>query len=529
MTIVAQTPPAGQDASPAIQAAIDQALAAGTGLVIPRGTHTCLSPVRAFLTGAQHWISTLSIAGEEMAYGTRTPATTLLFPAIDAPGLVLQCARAVRLRDLAIQGAYAPPVNGLASLLDQLTFAVGAYRNNRRSPHCGIVVDALHPSVAQQDRYPALAAYYDQPGEVAGSSDVEFDRVTIDGFICGLGVSVSGYTQNAENFSSRRMNVSRCRSAIAFCQPQSRACVWRESAFGYVDTIFDGVQYGEQSGKEPHIEGANIVWCRRIFDTLAAGEATRVEGLRGETFFDFGIVRSSTSTPMEIEASTFAFAGTPAGTPRPPLRIANVGRLLSFRGGGLGIAATVPEAIHAWTTSRVTFDNCGIAPSGWAAVQAPLLWCSANPWRAEYRNSRMTELRGAIQSAAALDPIVREEIASNLSGSMALPAARAVTGANESVAPLYYYADDMLYRGVTVDGIGGADVDGAVPSWTPPLAPGDLIYSLTNAAVPGLGQSPRLVLGEVLTTTPTIKLRHVHGFATNGQHRLYRVRFPRWP
>jgi hypothetical protein len=112
---------------------------------------------------------------------------------------------------------------------------------------------------SQFQPFTGIAIDYHNRGNASGSSGILIRECRLRGFTAGICLSPNGVTLNAENIHVEKCSIDTVKVAYATCHRQSKQNTVRDLiCWDNVDTVFDGVSYGQCLGNMPYIEGANI-------------------------------------------------------------------------------------------------------------------------------------------------------------------------------------------------------------------------------------------------------------------------------
>lgn len=328
----------------------------------------------------------IHIVGDAPGYGVGTfHGTGIATDFADGPALIIQSARSVQIENIVFRGKNGWTLHvdannqidrdpgDMATHYDDANYLLSGVRNNRYSPHAGIHIDPYDPAVAPADQYPALTSEYSAPdGHIireSGSSAIRIYSCEFRDFAVGIGISLNGYTANAENITIVDCTIVSTRSAIAVGQTQSRNVTCRNLAVSGTRVAFDCVGYGAGSGNCPSIFGANLGGLKYLFQTFPWGGQVTVSGLYSEALYSIGNFGSGGSAdPHVLSGCVFNFASTPANKPVLDLRLSSAS-LAVFTGCTFNISADEPMYIY---SERTMFNHCvfGVhvydgAPSFW--------------------------------------------------------------------------------------------------------------------------------------------------------------------
>jgi hypothetical protein len=280
----------------------------------------------------------------------------------------------------------------------------GAFRDTQWSPLCGIAIDAFNrASPAADGGYPGMTAKYNGggSGNLNGSSGIQFENVSVYGFIVNIGLSFSGTTSNTDTIKLWNCQLGNCDTAIASCSGQTKEFFFMLGGIGSCRQAFDGANYGQGQGYPMIVWGTNLGYLQRIvnyqdgfgplFMELGYIESVRSLGnygtggstVRGHCSIQRGqfTLDNSAALPPPIFFDTYGLASlrdmnfNSAGGAVTPLRALNIGNDLTIPVKfdsctfNEAAAATLPLVGLTATGSGVVIDNC-LAASGSQANRA---------------------------------------------------------------------------------------------------------------------------------------------------------------
>lgn len=354
------------DSSTAIQAAIDDCAAGDLPeVIIPRKRYRIDSPlIVARITGGNTWnFCSCTIRGAAITHEDIPGEAELRMSSPNLPGIIIQWARHVRIKDVVLTGQ-----NDLAAnsgfggtnydlLLDNSLYVTGGCRDNRWSPHCGIALDPFHPSVSSGDRYPDLGSFYGfGPGTNDGSSIVELDNVTCRAFVVGYMISPGSGTAQGDVITLKNCRSKYCKVGVAIGQSQSRGVSIRGGEWAWQKYFVSCSEYGQRTGPPPKIsDGAVIIATKYLFEYDSQWGTLDCQGLYCESTLSIGFLGkniAATAQSAAFNGCEFKFHNS---TKRPDFHIRNVGPV-SFNGCFFN---TNNKPLQTWSLLKsVTYHAC---------------------------------------------------------------------------------------------------------------------------------------------------------------------------
>ena len=171
-------------------------------------------------------------------------------------------------------------------------FAIG-YQKARSSLIKGLVIYGV--GRGRDERFNVYSAisidpYNRKKNGTSGSSGITIKNCRIRNFTAGIIISQNGVTLNAENIHVEDCSIDGVKVAYATCQRQSKANTVRNLiCWENVETVFDGVSYGQGQGNIPYIDGANIAGkVYQIFNFGAQQFSTSAQKIFAETIVRIG-------------------------------------------------------------------------------------------------------------------------------------------------------------------------------------------------------------------------------------------------
>lgn len=301
-------------------------------------------PLRILLTGYRYAISKplivykLNATGTDYAQssvwieglqdGKNCPAgfTAMIAPTFaNASAIYIQQGKSVYIGKLQISGRYFKSQSFSLAQIDTTTFknyGDGVCTDGSTNAEAAINIDAFSDSTlydgVQHKMYEGLHSFYLPNMHRYGSTDVHIDGVGITNFIVGIGMSMS-YQLNAEEINIENCNISYCRSAIVFCQAQSKKNIVRNiMCWGGTHTFLDGANYGFRHGDGatcPIVEFVNI--AGGVYQLINVGSAfpVSISHVYAELLFKIGVVNSGAGiTFFDLQVD---FQSSEGNTPSP--------------------------------------------------------------------------------------------------------------------------------------------------------------------------------------------------------------------
>jgi hypothetical protein len=312
----------GNDDAAKIQAAIDAAITRELPCYLPPGDYNISEPV--FVTGttsktsaASFYTATLYGAG----CGISGNRTNIVPSFVNRPALVVNMAREVVIRDLAITGSNDEPATGSATQDETYANYVDAdHRDSRYSPQCAIAIDATVGTAPADGGYPAMTYI----GNVAsGSNIVRLKNLAITKHVVGVIVRPDG--QNAQNDEVRidDCQITECALCYAVCNSQSRTCAnVTNCGMSSCHTIVDTLRYGAQSGQCPSFNNLQGGACYRFVRMSSSVGTANFSGVYLESIKEIGVLGvggASSATGACFTGCQFQFD---YANGRPPFAVA---------------------------------------------------------------------------------------------------------------------------------------------------------------------------------------------------------------
>jgi hypothetical protein len=547
------------DWAPSLQAAIDYIT--GSSLIdpghrgntvgtlhLPPGKYRIDRPLQIVkrdpVTGAYDFVS-IQIVGEAPGFPGRSADEVSFhgtciytrFTEPDLPALVIEGARAVRLKNLMIYGQndwvsrLPPDIKNselLRKLYDDTTFLVPGARDNRYSPHAGICVDPYDnpgkvPGWNPADRYAKLDRFYTFPAAYpksggAASSDLVIDDCVIQGFVVGVALSMSPSLQNAENITLSSTTITSTKTCLAVGQSQSRNVVLTSMVLSGAKFGINAVDYGRGNGACPAIFGANVDLLKYVFNVSSVGASPSINGVYGEFVLSLGqFFGGATADGYTLNSCSLSFPDTPEDHLAVNAHLLNSANLIC---NGCTFTASLEEPPHGdplriHNAGQLTFNNCTFG--GRTKDRAPLLWITGSRERVQFHNCIMEDYQtprppGGFSAKTALSSVLAVDDLSNYFGAQVVPGTLFYPATNGPAALRWvdgrYPILDLGVSAVVVDGAtktGSFDVLNARAAG---ILRGDLISTDTNVPLPiwttpGGDTVAPLLIGKVESTAPS--------------------------
>jgi hypothetical protein len=188
-------------------------------------------------------------------------------------------------------------------------FAIG-YQLARSSLIRGLVIYGQGRGMDTRfDVYSGIAIDPYNRGTTSGSSGILIKDCRIRQFTNGVTISQNGVTLNAENIHLEKCSISDVRNAYATCQRQEKQNTVRDLiCWDNVETVFNGMDYGQGLGVIPQIYGANIAGSvYQIFNFQYQDHATFAQGIFAENLTRIGTIIDA-GVGVTIRDSHFEFS-----------------------------------------------------------------------------------------------------------------------------------------------------------------------------------------------------------------------------
>jgi hypothetical protein len=240
---------------------------------------------------------TMTIEGATAVHDvSTTPGATTIFYTNDGTAFTLgvQKGRNVSIKNISFLGS--SPISGDYKNTIEWTdtdWTTGV-RNNRYSPHAGIVIDPLHADVTSLNRYPGMTDYYTN-NSAGGTSEVLIEGCHIRQYVVGVMVSPSAHTQNCDNIVFRDGSAYANRSFWASGQNQSRANqIVNLYSLGQTKYVTNCAEYGSQQGTPPNMTGCNIAGSHKyIYEINGLFSGMQITDCYFESLYSLGRTAAS--------------------------------------------------------------------------------------------------------------------------------------------------------------------------------------------------------------------------------------------
>jgi hypothetical protein len=188
-------------------------------------------------------------------------------------------------------------------------FAIG-YQLARSSLISGLVIYGTGRGKDERfDVYSGISIDPYHRGITSGSSGILIKECRIRNFTNGITISQNGVTLNAENIHVEKVSIDNCKNAYVTCQRQAKENTVRDLiVWDGVETVFNGVDYGQGLGNIPYIDGANIAGSvYQLFNFGGQDFATSAQKIFAETISRIGNITDG-GVGVTIRDSHFDFA-----------------------------------------------------------------------------------------------------------------------------------------------------------------------------------------------------------------------------
>ena len=287
------------DDAAAIQAAIDRALllqnTTGKGsfkVLLPPGRYSISVPLEIFNYAAPSFNNvSIHLCSESRGY-VAAKRTELLPTFNDLPAIFIQKARNVRISGFSIRGKANDLLGATYRQLlnDEVSpwwNTLGA-RDNPYSPHCGIAIDAFHVSLPTgADRYPGYESYYTS-STGAGGTSIMIDHMEIQGFIVGIGNTLSG-TQIGDSTIIEHCDLSYNKVCVVNGQSQNRGLLVHNNHVKYCQVYVDSTRYGQGLAPLGTISGGVVVFCKWLIMGNPTIDSATIRDLYVESIWSLGV------------------------------------------------------------------------------------------------------------------------------------------------------------------------------------------------------------------------------------------------
>lgn len=321
--------PSGGDDYPAIQAAINYAqIHPGYPIHFAPGNYSLSHPlIVARMVGADYGQSWIDLEGMANAKNAPASATANFIPTFtDKPVIILQQCKGCVIKNISIHGRYILPSQLRQIQIDTNSYAQwsdGVCSDGATNPYTGIAVDPFSDSVVMNSvnapLYKGLESYYLPGMSRNGSTDVRIENCAISNFVAGIVITPSNQ-QNGEEIDVDNNHIDYCRSAIAWCQAQSKENrVANLMCWGGVNTVFDGINYGVRHGDgstAPMIDGVNVAgFVNQLFNVSVNSFPLHASNIYAEGLYKIGSTTGYAG--VLFEGFQIDFQNAASGSPSP--------------------------------------------------------------------------------------------------------------------------------------------------------------------------------------------------------------------
>ncbi len=218
------------------------------------------------------------------------------------------------------------------------------------------------------DAYASLATYYQGDYANDGSYGCVVENVSIQSFVVGVAIGLSGAVALSADITFRNVNVSICDVCYAIGQSQSRNLNIEYGNITYARTGVDGLNYGALSGAPPQFLRQNLGYLYRVFALSQSVGNCVVENCYAESIVcigQFGLGAADSASPLTFVGGDFSF-GQP-GWYQAPLLLETYGPTTSL-GTALGFAIELDALNFAMPNVPIQFDHCTFTGTSTANV-----------------------------------------------------------------------------------------------------------------------------------------------------------------
>lgn len=258
------------------------------------------------------------------------------------------------------------------------TFVTNGCRDDRYSPHAGIVVDPFgDASIPMADRYQDFTANYVNAGG-GGSTDIQIRDVRCRYFVVDFLLSPHTQPQNGEIIHIVDCWGDNAKVAVAVGEAQARSIeIDNFHDWGPCLTIFDMVNYGGGAGCPPKVVGLNAAGANRYLCQLNTwvSEGLNISRSHIESMWSLGGSTDPTAGNLTFEDSwvalvgslPYTFYGAPIAQPKTVFSGGYLKVINSFLWEygtlyALPLAITCPNAIFDKATLNfIPWNNYGLA------------------------------------------------------------------------------------------------------------------------------------------------------------------------
>lgn len=390
------------DDKAALQSAIDYCITNQKKLIIPVGTYSISAPLIIGKWSGTAWsYAALDIEGEKFTYAAQQvnlSSANIVPTFVNTFAIGIQNGRAVKISNLFILGKNdtSATITSGANMMTNSNWVINSCRDSRYSPYAGIVVDPFGTSIPADGGYPGLSSYY--VGSAAGSSTLQFDGVTIQGFVAGVALSPNGSIANCSEISFFDCFIAYNKVGLSMGQSQSRNVNWHSGSCAFNLYCFDGNTYGNQQGYAPAIYGCNMAGKYLFNVTSRYGNVAPITGVHAESFFSIGFNGSNQTAaryPLNFVGCEFNFFDAGVGS-NPDYYLLTYSDV-NFVGCMFNNQANTYSAVLRFAyqyNSKITFNECffGTAVQSEFFLAPAVMGASFNTWQDVYfRDSSYTD------------------------------------------------------------------------------------------------------------------------------------------
>ena len=259
-------PDDGKDDSPAIQAAINQAITGNKSSVLycPPGVYDLSSGLILANknNNGEYTYVTLKLIGAVQAYSPNQNIGKVTVFRYKGKGfaLALQAARNCVIENIMFEGGFDYSNNfndEMYQATDDIWIKNFNPRQNASSPSCAVAIDPFHKNIPNQQQYNQLSPYYSNKS-VGGSSMVLIRGCSFFKQYIAIANGVSGHCMNGDNVRAENCHAQVCYNFWSAGQDQSRANSI-ENLYAYnIYRLIDGVSIGQGRGTPPALSHVNF-------------------------------------------------------------------------------------------------------------------------------------------------------------------------------------------------------------------------------------------------------------------------------
>jgi hypothetical protein len=300
---------------------------------------------------AEYTFVTLTVKGQSFLVGS---STTININNANGFGFAVEVGRQVIFDNINFVGQ-SPNPPGISSVITwsdaQWTSGV---RNNRYSPHAGIVIDCYHSSIGSSDQYPGMSAYYSN-SSTGGTSQLTINNCTFKRLVVAIMNNPSGAMANGDNITASHCYFESNKVVWGCGQTQSRANKMSDCYYLFQQFVINGVDYGQQQGTPPNVHRGNFAGATKYLYTLngSFGSPTFSE-CYSESLFALG---KSQGSPVQFTDCELHFANEGNFT---AAHVAE-GDQVSFKGGILGYFDNIEKMAVIFTVKTLSFDGVALS------------------------------------------------------------------------------------------------------------------------------------------------------------------------